>query len=98
MIHHDSTGCAHDEQGIGQSTDTSGIANYTVLDYTDSTRGLIEALGLGSPDVVGWGLGGAVTLTTALLHPGIFRKLVLVGTGPGGAGEQIDNTPEARVS
>lgn len=82
-------------QGIGQSTDVSGIVNYTLTDYADSTNDFVEALGLDAPDVVGWSLGGAITLTTALKYPGIFRKLVLADSGPGGAGEQ--STPELDV-
>lgn len=83
-------------QGIGQSADSSGIVNYTLKDYADSTSDFVEALGLGAPDVYGNSLGGAITLTTALLYPALFRRLVLSDTGPGGSGEQ--SSPASDVS
>jgi pimeloyl-ACP methyl ester carboxylesterase len=52
----------------------------------DETAGLIQALSLVNPIVVGWGLGGDVALALAERHPASLRSLVLVDTSAGGAG------------
>jgi pimeloyl-ACP methyl ester carboxylesterase len=41
---------------------------------------LIRQLGLGKADVMGYSLGGGVALQTAIRHPELVRKLVLVST------------------
>jgi pimeloyl-ACP methyl ester carboxylesterase len=47
---------------------------------TDDVAALIEYLGLGEADVMGYSLGGGVVLRTAIQHPEVVRKLVLVST------------------
>lgn len=46
----------------------------------DDIAELIEKLGLGSVDVLGFSLGGAVALRLAIQHPAAVRRLVLVST------------------
>lgn len=46
----------------------------------DDIAALIKHLGLESADLVGYSLGGGVALQTAIRHPDIVRKLVLVST------------------
>jgi pimeloyl-ACP methyl ester carboxylesterase len=46
----------------------------------DDGAALIEHLGLGQADVMGYSLGGGVALRTAIQHPETVRKLVLVST------------------
>jgi pimeloyl-ACP methyl ester carboxylesterase len=46
----------------------------------DDVAALIEHLGLGEADVMGYSLGGGVALRTAIQHPEVVRKLVLVST------------------
>jgi pimeloyl-ACP methyl ester carboxylesterase len=46
----------------------------------DDVAALIEHLGLGQADVMGYSLGGGVALRTAIQHPETVRKLVLVST------------------
>jgi pimeloyl-ACP methyl ester carboxylesterase len=46
----------------------------------DDVAALIEMLGLGSVDVLGFSLGGAVALRLAIQHPAAVRRLVLVST------------------
>jgi pimeloyl-ACP methyl ester carboxylesterase len=54
---------------------------YHLSDFTKSTRGLIEALGLDAPlAIVGHSLGGRVALDMALNHPDRVRKLALIDT------------------
>ena len=70
---------APDLVGYGQSDRHRD--SYYLSDFTDSTKGLIEALGLDSPLViVGHSLGGRVALDIALNHPDKVRKLALIDT------------------
>lgn len=70
---------APDLVGYGQSDRNRD--GYYLSDFTDSTRGLIEALSLDSPLViVGHSLGGRVALDIALNHPDKVRKLALIDT------------------
>ena len=45
-------------------------------------RGLIEALGLERPTLVGLSMGGGVAQYVAIASPGLLRGLVLVSTSP----------------
>ncbi len=54
---------------------------YHLSHFTDSTGGLIEALGLATPlPVVGHSLGGRIALDLALRQPGKVSRLALVDT------------------
>jgi pimeloyl-ACP methyl ester carboxylesterase len=44
----------------------------------------ITALGLTEVDLLGWSIGGFVGQMVALNHPGLVRRLLVVGSGPGG--------------
>src|SRR5579863_2246104 len=46
----------------------------------DDIAGLIQHLGLENADVLGFSLGGAVALQTAIRHPERVNKLVLIST------------------
>lgn len=46
----------------------------------DDIAALVDHLGLGHADVMGFSLGGGVALRTAIQHPGVVRRLVLVST------------------
>ena len=70
-----------DSAGVGASSgdvpaDLDGVARIAAS--------FIEALGLNQVDVLGWSMGGAVAQLLALERPGLVRRLVLAGTGPGG--------------
>ena len=52
----------------------------------DLTAGLIDALGLISPVVLSWGLGGQVGLALAERHHQVASRLILVDSGAGGRG------------
>jgi pimeloyl-ACP methyl ester carboxylesterase len=49
----------------------------------DQTSALIDTLGLGRPDVLGWSMGGMIAQALAVLHPAQVRHLVLCATYPG---------------
>src|SRR5207302_6614350 len=46
----------------------------------DDVAALMKHLGIAKADVMGYSLGGGVALRTAIQHPAVVRKLVLVST------------------
>lgn len=68
-----------DLPGIGYSGPPT--APVTVDWLADVTAGLISELGLSSPAVLGWGMGGQVALALAERHTALVSDLVLVDTG-----------------
>jgi pimeloyl-ACP methyl ester carboxylesterase len=71
--------------GIGRS---SGKVPVTVTGMAKHALAFLDGLGIASCDVLGFSLGGMVAQQMAQDRPSIFRKLILVGTGPRG-GEDI---------
>jgi len=66
---------------VGYGRSDRNRDGYHLSDFTDSTKGLIEALRLDSPlAIVGHSLGGRVALDIALKHPDRVRKLALIDT------------------
>lgn len=59
-------------------------AARSVAGLADVTAGLVVALGLGQPTVLGWGLGGEIALSLAERHPGLVGRLVLADATAGG--------------
>jgi pimeloyl-ACP methyl ester carboxylesterase len=55
----------------------------TIDAMADQTSALIDTLGLGRPDVLGWSMGGMIVQALAILHPAQVRRLVLCATYPG---------------
>jgi pimeloyl-ACP methyl ester carboxylesterase len=49
-------------------------------------------MGISSADVLGFSMGGFVAQAIAIHHSGLIRKVVLVGTGPGGNPETDPHT------
>lgn len=69
-----------DLQGHGRTADIDRPIDMRLM--ADDIAGLIEHLGLvdgeTKPDLVGYSLGGGVALWTAVKHPELIRRLVLV--------------------
>jgi pimeloyl-ACP methyl ester carboxylesterase len=74
-----------DNAGLGRS---SGEVSPTVAAMARHPEAFLEALGIEKCDVLGYSLGGMVALQMVQDRPSIFRRMVLVGTGPRG-GEDI---------
>ena len=74
-----------DNRGIGASTDSSEAA-YTPSDYVVSTLGLINALELVQPDILGWSLGATISLAVLEVGRSIVGRVVLVGATSTGQG------------
>lgn len=69
-----------DNLGVGAS---SGSSASSITGMAQSAAAFIAALGHDQVDVLGWSMGGAVAQRLALSAPGLVRRLVLAGTGPG---------------
>jgi pimeloyl-ACP methyl ester carboxylesterase len=67
---------AVDLQAHGRTADADRPLRFELM--ADDIAALVAHLGLGRADVMGYSLGGAVALRTAIQHPGAVRKLVLV--------------------
>jgi pimeloyl-ACP methyl ester carboxylesterase len=67
---------AVDLQGHGHTADIDRPLRPETM--ADDVAALIEHLGLAQADVMGYSLGGLVALRTAIQHPQLVRRLVLV--------------------
>jgi len=67
---------AVDLQGHGRTADIDRPLDIRLM--ADDIAALIEHLGLGKPDVMGYSLGGGVAFHTAVRHPELVRRLVSV--------------------
>src|SRR5205823_10179299 len=65
-----------DLQGHGRTADIDRPIDVRLM--AGDIAALIEHLGLASPDVVGYSLGGGVALQTAAKYPKKVRRLVMV--------------------
>ena len=65
-------------QAHGHTADIDRPLRYELL--ADDIAALIKYLKLGQVDLMGYSLGGGVALQTAIRHPELVRKLVLVST------------------
>ncbi len=65
-----------DLQAHGRTADIDRPLRYELM--ADDVAALIKHLRLEKADVMGYSLGGGVTLRTAIQHPEVVRKLVLV--------------------
>jgi pimeloyl-ACP methyl ester carboxylesterase len=67
-----------DNRGVPPSD--TGPAGFTLDDLVEDTAGLIDAIGIGPCRVVGFSLGGIITLETALRFPDRVTQAVILGT------------------
>jgi pimeloyl-ACP methyl ester carboxylesterase len=81
-----------DNRGTGRSS--AGIKPITVRTMAGDTHGLIRALKLEHPDVLGWSMGGFIAQQLDLDHPRDVDRLVLAATTGGGPGTTLPN-PDA---
>ena len=63
-------------QGHGRTADIDRPLSYGAL--ADDVAALVEHLGLEQVDLLGYSFGGAVALQTAIRHPELVRRLVIV--------------------
>jgi pimeloyl-ACP methyl ester carboxylesterase len=67
---------AVDLQGHGRTADIGRPIDVRLM--ADDIAALIAHLGLDAPDVVGFSLGGGVAFQTAVRHPDVVRRLVMI--------------------
>jgi pimeloyl-ACP methyl ester carboxylesterase len=77
------------DQGVGSST---GKAATSVDEKARNAADFAKALGHSSIDVLGFSMGGFVCQAIALLEPTLVRKVVVIGSGPGGNPEAAPPT------
>jgi pimeloyl-ACP methyl ester carboxylesterase len=64
-------------QGHGHTADIDRPLSYRQMAADAAV--LLQALGIGMADLVGYSLGGAVALQLAMQHPGMVRRVVFAG-------------------
>jgi len=69
---------AVDLQGHGRTADIDRPLSVALM--ADDIAALIQRLGIARADIMGYSLGGGVALQTAIRHPDVVRKLVVVST------------------
>ena len=67
-----------DLQGHGHTADIDRPFRWE--DFADDIAALIRHLGLKQADLAGYSVGGGTALQTAIRHPGLVRRLVLIST------------------
>jgi pimeloyl-ACP methyl ester carboxylesterase len=67
-----------DLQAHGRTADIDRPLSFEAM--ADDIAALLKHLGIEKADVMGYSLGGGVALRTAVQHPGVVKKLVLVST------------------
>jgi 3-oxoadipate enol-lactonase len=75
---------AYDQRGLGQTSRPD--IPYTMVDYADDAKALLEAVGWESCLAMGISFGGMVAQEFALRYPHRVERLVLASTSSGGAG------------
>jgi pimeloyl-ACP methyl ester carboxylesterase len=78
-----------DNAGVAAST---GTTPDTIGQAARDAGTFIDALGLGTVDLLAHSMGGMIAQELAFARPGLVRRLVLVGTGPRG-GESVGVLP-----
>src|SRR5437879_7464009 len=72
--------------GVGHS---SGTGPPTVAGMATHALAFLDGLKLKTCDVLGFSLGGTAAQQMAIERPSIFRRLILVGTGPRGGEDSM---------
>ena len=71
-----------DNRDAGDSS--LGEGPYTIGDMADDAAGLIRNLDLGAMNVIGWSMGGFISLELVWRNPELVNRLILVCTSAGG--------------
>lgn len=87
-----------DNRGVGLSTDTAENKT-TIPQMADDAAGLIAALGLDKPDILGWSMGARIGQQLLVRHPDAVDKAVLAAANPGGSrGVPADKAVEDKLN
>lgn len=72
---------AFDNRGHGESGKPHDPAAYRMATLAEDARRLLDHLGIGKADVIGYSMGARITASLALAHPERVRSAVLGGLG-----------------
>ena len=87
----------YDLRDTGRSTFADPEApSYSLRDLVADAAGLLDALGLPSAHVAGYGAGGWIAQLLALDHPGKVASLTLIATRPTAPGPARPRPPRPR--
>lgn len=87
-----------DNRGVGLSTDTTEN-NTTIQQMADDTAGLIKALDLKKPDILGWSMGARIVQQLLIRRPEVVEKAVIAAADPGGSrGVPADKPVEEKLN
>ena len=75
---------SYDQRGLGQTSCPPG--DFTMANYADDAKDLLDLLNIDHIPVVGVSFGGMVAQELAIRHPKKISKLVLCCTSSGGEG------------
>ncbi|MBX2875636.1 MAG: alpha/beta hydrolase [Saprospiraceae bacterium] len=70
--------------GVATST---GEVPTTIKGAADHAAKLARGLGYAQVDIIGWSMAGFTAQVMAIEYPDLVRKVILIGTGPGGSPE-----------
>jgi pimeloyl-ACP methyl ester carboxylesterase len=71
-----------DNRGIGSSTDDG--KPFDIGRLADDVAHVVEMLGFGGVNLLGWSMGGFIAQTLVLQYPNLVNKLILLSTNAGG--------------
>ena len=66
-----------DYQGV-LTPDSKNFTSLTIADMANDINCLVKALNLIKPMLLGWSMGGAVTLQASFMEPALYSQLVLL--------------------
>ena len=73
-----------DNRGIGTSAPLGDPEALTIVSMADDVIAILDALGIDSADLLGWGMGGYIAQEVALRAPDRVSALILAATDAGG--------------
>jgi pimeloyl-ACP methyl ester carboxylesterase len=80
-----------DNRGSGEST--IGTKEFSINQFANDTLGLLDALGIDKPDVLGWSMGAFIAQQVASVNPDRVNSLILYASSCGGP-DAVPPTPE----
>ena len=84
-----------DNRDAGDSS--PGAGPYTIGDMAEDAAGLVRDLNRGPMRVIGWSMGGFISLELTIRHPELVERLILISTSAGGSG-YTPPAPEIQAS
>jgi len=84
-----------DNRDSGDSAVAAGP--YSIGDMAEDAAGLIRNLSLGPIHVIGWSMGGFISLELTVRHPELVERLILVSTSAGGR-RSLPPSPHIQVA